>query len=197
MIKIISIALLLLVSGCSIKDVSKPVKKYTIEDNSKVVIQSTQIDKVLKIAKLKSSKYLQSENIWYKKSSNEVNAYIYSRWNEGFTHMVEKNIASTIYRSGLFKSMYTRHSRMSSSIVLEGEMIDAKQVVDSENSAKTVFAIRLYLVDSTSSSIITSKEFTYEENYINMNAANTIVAFNNIVKKFNKDVVIWLKKSMM
>lgn len=196
MIKFILLAVLLgLFSGCSIKDVTKPIVKYTIEDTSQIIKETNQVNKILKISKLKSPKYIQTNNIWYKKPSFEVSSYLYSRWNQDFTHLIEKNISNSIYRSRLFKSMFTRHSKMKSDLILEGEIIDAKQVVDSTGISSTVLSIRLYLIKSNDSSIISTKEFNYSETDRKTNASSAIVAFNVMVKKLNKDVVLWLKKS--
>ncbi len=180
-------------SGCSIKDVSKPTVKYTIDDDIKVMKKEVSIDKIIKIKKFKSPDYIQNTNIWYKKPSYETSSYIYSKWNEEFTDLIEQNIATTIYDSGLFKSMFTRYSKIRSDLTLEAEIIDARQIIKDDNSADVSFAIRTYLIDSKNSKLIDSKEFRYLKKCDSVDAKGAVMAYNDIVKNLNKDVRKWLE----
>ena len=185
--------ILIIFSGCSIKDVSKPIVKYTIDDDTKVTKERVCVDKIIKIKKFKSPDYIQNTNIWYKKPSYETSSYIYAQWNEVFVDLIEQNIATTIYDSGLFKSMFTRYSKIRSDLILEGEIIDARQIVKKDNDAEISFAIRAYLIDSKNSKLIDSKEFRYVKQCNSVDAKGAVIAYNDIVKNLNKDVRKWLE----
>lgn len=185
--------ILIIFSGCSIKDVSKPIVKYTIDDDTKVTKERVCVDKIIKIKKFKSPDYIQNTNIWYKKPSYETSSYIYAQWNEVFVDLIEQNIATTIYDSGLFKSMFTRYSKIRSDLILEGEIIDARQIIKKDNDAEISFAIRAYLIDSKNSKLIDSKEFRYVKQCNSVDAKGAVIAYNDIVKNLNKDVRKWLE----
>ncbi len=185
--------ILIIFSGCSIKDVSKPIVKYTIDDDTKVTKERVCVDKIIKIKKFKSPDYIQNTNIWYKKPSYETSSYIYAQWNEVFVDLIEQNIATTIYDSGLFKSMFTRYSKIRSDFTLEGEIIDARQIIKKDNDAEISFAIRAYLIDSKNSKLIDSKEFRYVKQCNSVDAKGAVIAYNDIVKNLNKDVRKWLE----
>jgi ABC-type uncharacterized transport system auxiliary subunit len=180
-------------AGCSIKDVSKPIVKYTIYDNAVVAKELKSVNKILKIEEFKSPKYIQDKNIWYKKPSYETRPYIYSVWNEEFLDLIEQNVENSIYSSSLFKSVFSKHSKIRADIVLESEVIEAKQFIYKDSTAKVSFIMRSYLVDSKSLKLIDSKEFKYEEKCLNVDAKSAVLAYNNIIKNLNKDVVLWLK----
>jgi len=193
MIKLITIALIAAIfSGCSLKDVSKPVVKYTI-DTDKTTQQETIVsDKILKIVRLKSPKYIQNSNIWYENQSLEMNAYLYSAWSEDFPDLIEQNIADTIFKSGLFKSTFTRYSKINPDLLLEGEIVKSIQKIYVNNSTIEL-SVRLYLVNHKNSKLIDSKEFTYREECSSVDAKGAVKAYKKIVKNLNKDVVLWLR----
>ncbi|RLA80855.1 MAG: hypothetical protein DRG78_10180 [Epsilonproteobacteria bacterium] len=188
---LIFLVVLFLLVGCSTKDI-KPFDIYTLSDSSKVD-QSLHIEKVLKITKIKSSAYMYSDKIWYKESSVKIDSYFYSKWNSPFTVMIEQNLLNSISRSGLFKSTYARYSKVRSDLTLESEMIEAVQDVQ---KGTVKFGIRVYLVNQKSSNLISSKEFIYEEKCSSIDAKGAVKAYENITKKLNKDVILWLSKSM-
>jgi len=175
--------------GCSSKEI-KPYDIYAINDTTKIE-QSLHIDKVLKIAKIKTPQYMQSDKIWYKQSLVKIDSYFYSKWNTGFADMIEQNIVNSISRSGLFKAAYSRYSKVRADFVLESELIDSVHEVDL-NSVK--FGIRLYLIDG--SKLKSSQEFNYEQKCESKDAKGAVEAYEKIIKKLNKDVILWLKKSV-
>jgi ABC-type uncharacterized transport system auxiliary subunit len=194
MIRLATIVLIAAIfSGCSLKSVSKPIVQYAIEDNTKVIKETKAVNKVLKISRLKSPEYIQNSSIWYQNSSFEMNSYLYAKWNEDFVNMIENNIASTVYDSGLFKSTFTKYSKIRADLLLEGEIIESLQKIGSDGSAEVSFSIRLYLIDSENSKLIGSKEFVYLKKCTDVNVKGAVIAYNEIVKNLNKDVVIWLK----
>ncbi|MDF1874118.1 hypothetical protein JHD48_00060 [Sulfurimonas sp. SAG-AH-194-I05] len=197
MIKIAILFVSILFSGCSMKDVSKPIIKYTIEDNTVISKESVPLNKVLKIAHLKSPKYIKNNNIWYKKPSFEVNTYLYAMWNEDFVHLVEEDLAKTIYNSGLFTSIFTSHSKIHADVLLEGALVQARQILNKDNTSHVVFTLRLYAIDAKTSKLLGSHEFKYLQNCETTNAKGAIVSYNKIIKNLNKDVLAWLKKLMI
>ncbi|HIP29762.1 MAG TPA: hypothetical protein EYG93_11015 [Sulfurospirillum arcachonense] len=182
------VALFVLV-GCSSKEV-KPYEIYSIHDNTKVE-QALHVDKVLKIVKIKSPKQMHSDKIWYKESSFKIDSYFYSKWNTSFTDMIEQNLVNSISRSNLFKAAYSRHSKVRADFVLESELIDSVHDVASNVVS---FGIRLYVVEGTV--LKSSKEFEYEEKCTSKNAKGAVKAYEKIIKKLNKDVILWLSKSV-
>ena len=180
-------------SACSIKDVSKPVVKYTISDEIKTIKADLTIDKVLEIEKLKAPKSIQNNHIWYEKATYAISPYLYSSWNCDFVEIIDKNIADSVYSSGLFKSTFSNHSKVRSDLVLEGEIVEAIQRIDTNGEAYVSFIVREYLIDHKTFNLIGSKEFKYTQKCETVDAKGAIMAYNKIVKKLNKDVVLWLK----
>ena len=188
---LISVFVLFFILGCSTKE-TKPFDTYTLLDNTSTK-QSLHVDKILKISKIKSPKYTQSEKIWYKESSVKIDSYFYSKWNGSFNDIIEQNLLNIISKSELYKSVFVRHSKVRADLVLESEIIEAIQSVE---EGQVSFAIRLYLIEQKSSKLVTSKEFAYVEQSETLDAKGAVMAYEKIIKKLNKDVVLWLSKSV-
>ncbi len=180
-------------AGCSMKEVSQPIVKYTIDDKEKVSKVIKKSDKILKIVRFKAPKYMHNSNIWYERSTYETNSYLYSEWNEDFISLIERNIANTIFDSALFKSSFTKYSKSKSDFLLEGEIIEAVQKIDKNLLAVVSFKIRLYLIKPDDGKLIGLKEFSYTKNCKTIDAKGAIMAYNEIIKNLNKDVIAWLK----
>lgn len=194
MIKVIGFIFSIVVFiGCSMKEVSQPIVKYTIDDNTRVEKVQQQSDKILKIVRFKSPKYMHNSNIWYERSSYETNSYLYSEWNEDFISLIERSIANSIFDSSLFKSSFIKYSKSKPDLLLEGEIIEAIQKIDKNSSALVSFKIRLYLIKPDDSKLVGLKEFSYTKDCKSIDAKGAIMAHNEIIKNLNKDVIAWLK----
>jgi len=180
-------------AGCSMKDVTKPIVKYTIDDDTRIVKVINQSDSILKITAFKAPSYMNTSNIWYQKQNYETNSYLYSEWNENFTSLIERNIANSIYESALFKSSFTKYSKIKADILLEGEIVEAIQKVKNNGKSVVSFKVRLYLIKQENNENLGLKEFSYEQECSTIDAIGTIEAYNKIVKNLNKDVIAWLK----
>ena len=186
--------MIFLLGGCSIKEVTSPIVKYSINDAQAIVVQKP-INKILKISHIKTSINLQGDSIWYKRDNFETNSYLYSSWNQNFSNMIEDHEADLLYKSGLFKSVFSSYSKIKYDLVLEGEIVQAVQYVN-KNKAEIEFILRLYLVNAKNSKLISSKDFSYTRKCKTIDAYGAVKAYNDIIKIFDKEVILWLKKSI-
>ena len=187
----IYILIALVLGGCSIKDIGRPISKYAIYDGSSIET-NIKTDKILKISGFKAPLNLLGSKIWYKRDSFATNSYLYSSWSEDFSSMIEHDIANSLYKSGLFKSVFEKYSKARADLSLEGEIINVLQDVR-KDGATVSFEIRLYLIDFKSSKLIASKDFSYRKTCESIDAIGAVKAYNQIIKIFNKEVVLWLK----
>ena len=188
------ILIALFIGGCAIRDVGRPVLKYTISDGAHIKT-NIKTRKILKISQLNAPYNLLGNKIWYKRDSFAINSYLYSNWNEDFPSIVEHDIANSLYKSGLFKTVYERNSIILADLSLEGEIINAVQNVNKDGASVT-FEVRLYLIDIKSSRLIASKDFLYHKRCESIDAIGAVKAYNRIIKIFNKEVVSWLETSV-
>ena len=188
---ILTIAMIFM-GGCSLKDISKPIVRYDIEGNIKFHLK-TRSDKILKVSRFKTPINLFSKEIWYQRKSLKVNSYLYSGWNQDFSTMVEQEMSDALYKSRLFKSVFSDYSKVRADFVLEGEIVDALQHVE-KNRAYVTFEVRLYLIDYKTSKLIGSNDFSYTQMCKSIDAAGAVEAYDEMMKTFNKEVILWLEK---
>ncbi len=179
------------IAGCSVKEVEKPIKSYMLS-----VVDVRKGDKsgvkVLKIERFKSPAYLDSRYIWYQKDHAEMNPYVYSQWSENFGNILLNNLTKTLYESKIFKSVFMKYSKIDADYTLEGEIDKAVQNIE-DKSAYVNFGIRLYLVRNEDSKLIGSKYFSYKKRCDEVDSKGAVKAYDEIIKKLDKDVVTWLK----
>ncbi len=185
-----TIFIVFFISGCSIKEVSPPIVTYYLGDNNQT-LQQPMGSKILKISRFKSPNFLQSRKIWYLEPSGRMGAYLYSTWNENFTSMVAQSLTDNIFKSGLFKSVYSKYSKMLPDFFLEASVVNTLQ-----HGRSVSLEIRLYMIERKSATLVASKEFAYQESCDTINAKGAVDAYHKILKKFNKDVILWLKRSV-
>lgn len=188
---IVVVVLSLFFSGCSLKEVHKPISYFTLE-NATTQKQVQSFDAVLKVSQLRAPKYLNTPHIWYKKDSVAIDSYVYSNWNENFAALLEKNILDSLFASRVFSTVFNRYSKIRADMILEGEIENALQVVLADK-AEVLFTIRLYLIDMKDSRLIDSHKFSYKQECESVDARGAVIAYNEIIKKFNKDTIQWLK----
>lgn len=179
----------LFLGGCSMKDVQKAPQLYELSSQNSCSNSTQSIAGVLKVAKTKSSEYLYSDALWYKEPSNEVYAYVYSRWNGNFVHMIEKNIADCLFQSGLFKSVFRQNSKLIEDVILESEVIQAYHDTQSNS---VFFTIRLYLVEKASKEFLGSKEFSYKQKCESFDAKGAVFAYEKIIENFHQEMIEWI-----
>ncbi len=188
----ILVVVMIFMGGCSLKDISKPIVRYDIDGNIKFH-SKTKSDKVLKISRFKTPINLFSKEIWYQRKSLKVNSYLYSGWSQDFSTMIEQQVSDALYKSGLFKSVFSNYSKVRAGFVLEGEVVDALQHVE-KDKAYVTFEVRLYFIDYKTSKLIGSKDFSYTQMCKSIDAIGAVKAYNKIMKIFNKEVILWLEK---
>ncbi len=191
---LILILIALFITGCSIKDVTAPIVKYDIDSTSSLN-KHKQNGKILKVSQFKTPENLLGDGIWYKRKSSQIGAYLYSSWSQNFSSMVLQNIANNLYSSGLFKSVFVSYSKVKYDLILEGDIVKAIQNVD-KNRASVTFEMRLYLIDAKSSKLLGTKDFIYTKKCESVDAKGAVKAYNDIFKTFDKEVILWLKKSI-
>jgi len=108
--------------------------------------------------------------------------------------LAEKNIANVIYKSHIFKTVFQGHSRIKPDFILEGNILQAIQNVSKDGSV--LLSVRLYLVDKKDAKVLGSKEFRYVKKCKSVDAKGAVDAYNEIIKKLDKDVVLWIKQLM-
>ena len=69
----IYILIALVLGGCSIKDIGRPILKYAIYDGSSIET-NIKTDKILKISGFKAPLNLLGSKIWYKRDSFATNS---------------------------------------------------------------------------------------------------------------------------
>lgn len=190
---LLMMSMVFLFVGCSLKEVEPAKTKFSLELGEVQKSTMTPSLSVLKIARFKASDHLNSEYIWYRHNGLQLDHYQFSTWSDNFLDMLQRNMAYTLFKSELFKSVFSGYSSMSADLLLEGEVLGVSQEIVND-TARVHVEIRLYLVTKEKSVLRDSKLFSYTKDCESVNAIGAVKAYNEIMKNLNKDTILWLER---
>ncbi len=182
--KIITIALILILSGCT----SHTVNIYDLAANS-VPAQSKRFkNRVLKVEFPSALGALGSSRIFYKRDGI-TSYYLYSRWSDTLNRLVYSQLKKALEESGSFKSVLAYNSSAKADIILETEIMDFYHVVKG-NSSYADIKFSAKLIDSNSRKVIKSKIFSYKLKVDELNAKSFIKTAIKAVSLFIEELTM-------
>ncbi|MBE0491762.1 MAG: membrane integrity-associated transporter subunit PqiC [Sulfurospirillum sp.] len=193
MSKVFVLMVLIVLSGCSFKEVQKAPTKYTLERQTLEKVTTKYSFGVLKIPQIKAPQHLRSEYIWYSNDSLSMHHYLYAKWSENFGTLFSRSLGEILYESGLFGTVFYESSKMNADLLLEMQILEAKQVVQ-DKQAKVQFSVRLHMIDQTDNHLIDSQVFRYTVLCESIDAKGAVRAYNVMMQKLGSDVLLWIKK---
>jgi ABC-type uncharacterized transport system auxiliary subunit len=191
-IKVILLAtILFILSGC-MSTPSTPNNYYTLQyvNTSKPAAQKYK--EILKIDFPHAPSNLMGKRIIYAANPYESAYYIKNRWAEPLPAMLQDWIIQSIEDAGLYKAVVRSSSRVATDLILESDIVSFEHRLETKS---VVVSIRLNLIKNDNNKIVKSKLFSYEESVENADASSAVKAFNEALKLFKKDVVLWLENN--
>lgn len=186
---ILAATVLIALSGC-MGTPSAPNNYYTLQyENTKIETKQT-CKEILKVDFPHAPSTLMGKRIIYVANPYESAYYVKNRWAEPLPAMLQDWIIHSIEDAGLYKAVVRSSSRVATDLVLESDIVSFEHRLESKS---VVVSIRLNLIKNDNNKIIKSKLFSYEKSVESTNASNAVKAFNEALKVFKKDVVLWLE----
>jgi len=158
--------------ACSTKN---QVVSYTINDTDIKVKKS---EKTVNLS-IDSDRILKTGKIYWQKGYKK-NPYLYSQWIDDFDNLIKKSVYNALFHS--FKAVYFNKK---GDIDLKLFITDAVHVV-TEKSSYVLLDIKAYANGK-------AKDFNYKIP-CKKNAKSAVAAFNKAVKRFEEDLIKWLRK---
>lgn len=179
---------LLWISGCSFQTL--PTKEYTLNPSQK---QSTYpaINKSMKLASPITPSSLASKSIHYQTSSNDLGSYLYSKWSDTPSAMVENTLLLQLQQSNLLTSIAPSYSSAQTDYLLESSLHAFHHRIDQQNN-KGLIDISYRLIENQTKKIVATKRFTIESDAMSKDAIGGVQALNESLKHLNEEVILWL-----
>jgi cholesterol transport system auxiliary component len=186
----ISIVSVFMLFGCSATTPS--VNEYTLLSSK--TIQPTTVplsSKTLSVALSKSIPSLSTKNLIYLRENGETGAYLYSRWSDTPTALLQRSLLISLYEHPLFASLSASNSLAQSDWVLESDL-DAFYHRFSKDKSEGYIDITYRLIDTKTKSLLGSKRFSISSPAPTMDAQGGVDALQKATDELNTQCILWL-----
>lgn len=181
---------LLLLSGCT--STSPSVNEYTLlSPPSEKSDKQPFFLKSLSIAQSKSIASLSGKNIVYFKDSGETGSYLYSRWSDTPSALIQRSLLKSLYEHSLFTIVSPSASLAQSDMVLESDL-DAFYHRFSKDESEGYIDITYRLIDSHTRKALASKRFIITSPAQTMDARGGVEALKLAQIELDRQCIEWL-----
>ncbi|HLD22347.1 MAG TPA: ABC-type transport auxiliary lipoprotein family protein [Sulfuricurvum sp.] len=182
------VALILL--GCSGK--TPAINEYTLLSPQKIESQSTpRSSKSLTVTSGKAIGSLSTKNIIYLLENGETAPYLYSRWSDTPSALIQRALLTSLYEHALFSSLSPSSSSVQSDWVLESDL-NAFYHRFSKDASDGYIDITYRLVDTRTKRPLATKRFTTTSPSPSMDAQGGVEALKKSTFELNRQCILWL-----
>jgi len=181
--------LMVLLNGCSFTNPSPVTNSYFISFYPSFA--ENKGTKILKVEKPHFTRDLVNNAMEYEENGS-IYEYAYNKWSSPVNEMLGNLLIQIGESSGVFKDALMASTESKSDFILESTVLSFRQQVKGQK-ANAIFEIKLSLINAHSKVLLDSKRFVYEEECKEFSAKGGVLAFELIIKTFDKDVKKWLR----
>lgn len=189
---LLSVSLCFFIAGCS--TTVPPIREYTIvPPSSSTAVSSPLSVKSLGIAPTRSFPSLASKNLYYIRSNGETGAYLYSRWSDTPSGMLQRFVTASLDNARIFAELSPSSSAAQADWILESELESFYHRFDNEGRSEGVIEITYRIVESKTKRQIASKRFSVTSVSASNDATGGVGALNDAARELSRQCTLWLK----
>lgn len=189
----LSLFALFILSGCTTH--TPNITEYSLNTvhPSSAYIPTISSPKTLQLATTKTLPSLNSKSIFYLKTNQEIGSYLYSRWIDTPSAMIENIFTAELHKSALFSAVITASSHANSDYLLESNLHAFYHRIHNDQTSDGVIDITYRLIDTKSKITVATKQFTVIHPSQTNNAKGGVDALNNGLNTLNFQALQWLQ----
>ncbi|MFA6188035.1 MAG: ABC-type transport auxiliary lipoprotein family protein [Sulfuricurvum sp.] len=182
--------------GCT--TITTPVTDYTLAlpDRGTDASAGSKSSLTLKMAGTKTIPSLSSKGLLYLTDHQEVGEYLYSRWSDVPSALIDRSLAASINDSNLFSTLIPKTSTVNADLLLESSLSSFYHRIHEDKTSDAYIDITYLLIDQKTKKIIASKRFTITSPAPSMDAHGGVTALNNATHALSNQCIAWLNLTM-
>lgn len=185
------ITIVLLFTGCSV--IRPATHEYTILPSYTPMGEVTNsIKGTLKLSSTRSIASLASTQFYYLKEPSCINAYLYSRWSDTPSSMIDRSLYSSLQNEQLFETLIPSTSSATANLILESDLNAFYHRFHNDSSSEGFIDITYRLIDPKTKVTIASKRFIITEQSPSEDAKGGVIALNNATHNLSFQCISWL-----
>lgn len=191
----LSSLLALLFAGCT--SLRPTIHEYTILPSYTVSSEvSKPLNATLKLSSTKSIASLSSTQLYYLKESTRMDAYLYSRWSDAPSHMIDRAIYSSLQNQHLFETLIPATSSATADLTLESDLHAFYHRFLDDTHSEGFMDITYRLIDTKTKRPIASKRFVIIQPSPSADAQGGVSALNSATHTLSDQCTAWINVTM-
>jgi len=186
------ITIVILFTGCS--TIRPSMHEYTILPASYTPTGDMHVSMngTLKLSSTRSIASLSSTQLYYLKEPSSINAYLYSKWSDTPSSMIDRSVTSSLQNEHLFETLLPPTSSATADLVLESDLNAFYHRFHNGANSEGFIDITYRLINPKTKTTIASKRFILIEPAPSQDAKGGVLALNNATHNLSLQCVSWL-----
>ncbi len=191
----LSILIALLFAGCT--SLRPTMHEYTILPSYTTPVEASKpLNTTLKLSSTKSIASLSSTQLYYLKDTTRMDAYLYSRWSDAPSNMIDRVLYSSLQNQQLFETLIPATSSATADLTLESDLhAFYHRFLDTTHSEGFV-DITYRLIDTKTKRAIASKRFLITQPSPSADAKGGVSALNSATHTLSQQCTAWIDMTM-
>lgn len=183
-------------AGCT--TITPPVTTYTLTPPSSLTSRSLtpQSSLSLKLAGTQAAPSLSTKALLYLTHHQEVGSYLYSRWNDAPSIMIDRVLLAALDDAQLFSTLVPKTSTSHTDLLLESTLSSFYHRVHEDKTSDAHIDITYVLMDSKTKRTLASKRFIITSPAARMNAPAAVAALTNATHALSQQCTAWINATM-
>ncbi len=188
------IPVVFMIAGCS-SATTPPIHEYTIYTPSQLSqkVQKTS-PKILRLSATRSIPSLESKQLSYLRSSGESGTYLYTRWSDTPSLLIERSLYRSLTEKGLFSTILSPTSSSTADFVLESDLHAFYHHFEDAQPSKGVIDITYRLIDTKSKLPFASKHFLITKDAPSEDAIGGVKALSEATNELTQLCTQWIEE---
>lgn len=188
-------ATVLLFSGCSV--IRPATHEYTILPSYTQPGESTKsIKATLKLSSTRSIASLSSTQFYYLKETSHIDAYLYSRWSDIPSSMIDRALYASIQNQKLFVTLIPSTSSATADLILESDLNAFYHRFSDNGTSEGLIDITYRLIDLKTKKTIASKRFILTQPSPSEDAKGGVSALDTATHNLTTQCIAWLNETL-
>jgi len=135
---------------------------------------------------------VESDKLFYVTQDGARKPYAYHRWQGGLGRQLHERLVLGIAQKKLFKDVAKQNETIRADWILETEVLDFTQWMQTADSANVRFMARMRLVDASNREGISQKLVNFEIPMEELGVGAVTKAYNEALQKWIDETMIWI-----
>jgi cholesterol transport system auxiliary component len=188
-------AVVLLFSGCSV--IRPATHEYTILPTYTPTVETANALKAtLKLSSTRTIPSLSSTQFFYLKETSHIDAYLYSRWSDTPSSMIDRALYTSMQNQKLFETLIPSASSATADLILESDLNAFYQRFLDNGTSEGLIDITYRLINPKNKKTIASKRFILTQPSPSADAKGGVAALDTATHNLTTQCILWLNLTL-